>query len=81
MVRTLEDRFGIAPHKTDYLVGELRKHFGDAWVIGYGPLIESMTNDSKDRHVVAAAVRCGAEMIVTYNNVNHQGYSPPALPR
>ena len=67
MVRTLEDRFGIAPNKTAYLVDELRKHFGDAWVMGYAPLIGSMTNDSKDRHVVAAAVRCGAEMIVTYN--------------
>jgi predicted nucleic acid-binding protein len=67
MVRTLEDRFGIAPHRTAYLVDELRKHFGDAWVKGYEPLIGSMSNDSKDRHVVAAAVRCGAEMIVTYN--------------
>ena len=67
MVRTLEDRFGIAPHKTAYLVNELRKHFGEAWVTGYAPLIGSMTNDTKDRHVVAAAVRCGAEMIVTYN--------------
>ena len=67
MVRTLEDRFGIAPQKTAYLVDELRKYFGDAWVTGYAPLTSSMTNHSKDRHVVAAAVRCGAEMIVTYN--------------
>src|SRR5260370_30032856 len=26
-----------------------------------------MSNDPKDRHVLAAAVRCGAEAIVTYN--------------
>jgi hypothetical protein len=26
-----------------------------------------MTNQEKDRHVLAAAVRCGAETIVTYN--------------
>jgi len=26
-----------------------------------------MTNHEKDRHVLAAAVRCGAETIVTYN--------------
>jgi hypothetical protein len=67
MVRTLENRFGIVPQKTAYLVDELRKYFGDAWVTGYTPLIDSMSNHSKDRHVLAAAVRCGAEMIVTYN--------------
>lgn len=26
-----------------------------------------MTNDTKDRHVLAAAVRCGAHAIVTHN--------------
>jgi hypothetical protein len=26
-----------------------------------------MTNDPKDRHVLAAAVRCNAELIVTFN--------------
>ena|SRR5258707_169048 len=26
-----------------------------------------MANDPKDRHVLAVAVRCGAEVIVTYN--------------
>jgi hypothetical protein len=30
-VRTLENRFGIAPQKITYLVDESRKHFGDAW--------------------------------------------------
>jgi hypothetical protein len=37
--------------------------------------IPSMKNDEKDRHVVAAAVKCGCEVIVTYNlkhfNVEH----------
>jgi predicted nucleic acid-binding protein len=76
MVRTLENRFGIAPQKTAYLVDELSKHFGDAWVTGYLPLIGSMTNHSKDRHVLAAAVRCSAEMIVTYNK---RHFPPEAL--
>jgi hypothetical protein len=35
-------------------------------VEGYEDLIPSMTNHEKDRHVLAAAVRCGAETIVTY---------------
>lgn len=41
--------------------------FGEAWVEGYEDLIPSMTNQEKDRHILAAAVRCGAETIVTYN--------------
>ncbi len=46
---------------------EIREHFGEAWVEGYEDLIPSMTNHDKDRHVLAAAVRSGAETIVTYN--------------
>jgi predicted nucleic acid-binding protein len=66
-VRTLQNRLGLAPEKTAYLVSELRKHFADSWVSGYEPLIDQMANDRKDRHVLAAAVKCGAEVIVTYN--------------
>ena len=66
-VRNLEGRIGLSSDKTAYLVGQLRKHFGDSWVTGYEPLIDRMTNHPKDRHVLAAAVRCGAPVIVTYN--------------
>ena len=45
----------------------LREHFPEAWVEGYEPLISAMTNDPKDRHVVAAAVSSGSKLIVTYN--------------
>ena len=45
----------------------LRKHFEDAWVEGYESLIPIMANHPKDRHVLAAAVRCGAQTIVTLN--------------
>jgi predicted nucleic acid-binding protein len=48
-------------------VGELKSYFEDAWVEGYEALIPSMANDPKDRHVLAAAVRCGADVIVTFN--------------
>jgi predicted nucleic acid-binding protein len=46
---------------------EMRRHFPEASVVGFEPLINSMTNDLDDRHVLAAAVRSHAELIVTYN--------------
>jgi predicted nucleic acid-binding protein len=73
-VRTLENRIGLSAQKTAYLVSQLREHFGDAWVPGYEPLAEQMTNDPKDRHVLAAAVKSGATVIVTYN----KRHFPPA---
>lgn len=66
-VRNLESRIGLSAKKTAYLVDQLQKHFGDAWVNGHEPLIDLMTNHPKDRHVLAAAVKCGATIIVTYN--------------
>ena len=40
----------------------------DCMVVGYEVLIESISlPDPDDRHVVAAAVRAGAQVIVTYN--------------
>jgi hypothetical protein len=39
-------------------------------VTGYDDLSASMTNDPKDRHVLAAVVRCGAHAIVS-GNVKH----------
>jgi predicted nucleic acid-binding protein len=48
----------------------MRQSFEDAEVQGYEALIPSMTNADKDRHVLAAAVHCGAAAIVT-NNIRH----------
>ena len=39
----------------------------EAMVTGHEPLVPSMTNDPKDRHVMAAAVRGRADVIVTLN--------------
>lgn len=42
--------------------------FDEAWVEGYEPIIEGLTlPDPDDRHVLAAAIRCGAQHIVTEN--------------
>lgn len=45
----------------------MRRHFPDAEVFGYGSLVPQMTNHPKDRHVLAAAVRANADLIVTFN--------------
>jgi predicted nucleic acid-binding protein len=40
----------------------------DAIVDGFEPLIEALTlPDPEDRHVLAAAIKCKADLIVTYN--------------
>jgi predicted nucleic acid-binding protein len=66
-VRNLQSRIGLSLERTGYLVSQLRAHFGDAWVYGHERLVPSMENHPKDRHVLAAAVKCGAQTIVTYN--------------
>lgn len=64
--RTLESKLGWPHSLTHHLEAELRAHFGEAWISGYEPLIPRMTNDEKDRHVLAAAVHGEAPTIVTF---------------
>jgi predicted nucleic acid-binding protein len=43
-------------------------HVKDAKVTGYEPLIDTLElPDPDDRHVLAAAIRCNADAIVTFN--------------
>ena len=76
-MRTLEAKIGLPPSKTAYLERELRRHFGESWVTGFQPLLRQMTNDAKDRHVLAAAVKAKAPAIVTFN----KRHFPPASTR
>src|SRR6202162_5656552 len=66
-IRTLELKLGWPNSLTAHLEKELRAHFSEAWISGCESLIPRMTNDEKDRHVVAAAVHGGAPIIVTFN--------------
>ena len=61
---------GLRRDQVDRRVGQMRRAFPDAMVEGYEPLIAAMTCDPKDRHVLAAAVRAGAEVLVTFNLVD-----------
>lgn len=54
----------------DKRIATMEQYFPDAMVAGYEPLIDRMTNDPKDRHVLAAAVRGGAEVLVTFNGAD-----------
>ena len=64
---TLRKRFKYSEAQVARRIRALESAFPDAMVCGYEDLIASMTNDAKDRHVLAAAVRCGAHGIVTDN--------------
>ena len=46
---------------------QIKQYFPESMVEGYESLIPSMTNDIKDRHVLAAAVKSKANVIVTFN--------------
>jgi hypothetical protein len=48
-------------------VSVMRHAFPAAMVTGHHRIIEWMTNDPKDRHVLAAAVTADAQVIVTHN--------------
>lgn len=49
------------------LVDIIKRVFPEAMVSGYEHLIAAMKNEEGDRHVLAAAVKCGAQVIVTSN--------------
>ncbi|KAA2263488.1 PIN domain-containing protein [Solihabitans fulvus] len=60
-------RRGATDGQIEHRLGQMKAHFPDAEVTGYQSLIEAMTNHPKDRHVLAAAIRGGAETLVTDN--------------
>lgn len=65
--RTQVNRLGFPPELADYWRTEVETHFPEALIENYAPLIDICDNDEKDRHVLATAIRAGAELIVTSN--------------
>lgn len=65
--RTQTGRLGWPEPLADYFGSELRRHFPEAVVSGYEHLIAAVSNDPKDRHVLAAAIHARAEVILTFN--------------
>lgn len=66
-LRSTLQRMGYTPAQADRRIVAMESAFEDANITGYECLVSAMTNDPKDRHVLAAAVRCGAHAIVTHN--------------
>ena len=56
-----------SPEQAERLLAAMRQFFPGATVTGFEYLIPSMTNDEKDRHVLAVAVKTRVDAIVTSN--------------
>ncbi|MFZ5871996.1 MAG: PIN domain-containing protein [Actinomycetota bacterium] len=60
-------REGMPEERAAKRIASMESAFGEATVAGYAPLVEAMTCDLKDRHVLAAAVHARCEVLVTFN--------------
>jgi hypothetical protein len=67
VTRTLMVRFGKSREKALYRETAMREFFQHSMVTDYKPLVVQMTNHPKGRHVLAAAVACHADYLVTFN--------------
>ncbi len=64
----LKNRPDLSREKLERTRQLMEKALPDATVVGYEPLIASLElPDRNDRHVLAAAIRCGVSVIVTLN--------------
>jgi len=69
-LRALITKLGIAPASANRRITLMKKAFDGAMAQGFEETIPLMTNDPKDRHVLAAAVHYGASVIVTANTAD-----------
>jgi predicted nucleic acid-binding protein len=67
LVRDLAERIPLSQAAAQTRVDHMTSAFPEALVDGYQRLVPTMPNDPKDRHVLAAAVRSGSQVIVTSN--------------
>lgn len=65
--RTLVDKLDMSEDQASHLMKAMGDSFEESTVTDFEALIPAMRNDEKDRHVAAAAVKAGAQVIVTAN--------------
>lgn len=64
----LKDRPDLTPEQLERTRNLMNSHVRDCLVTNYEELIPALTlPDPDDRHVLAAAIRSGSDVIVTYN--------------
>ena len=64
----LKDRADLSRENLERTRRLMNTHVRDCLVTGYEPIIPSLTlPDPDDRHVLAAAIHCGADVILTFN--------------
>jgi len=67
MKRNLVSKGHTTEEKARYIVEQIKKYFPEAFITRHSLLVPVMPINEKDRHVLAAAVASGAQMIVTQN--------------
>ena len=65
--RNLVSKLGLSEEGAVRRCAAMRRYFREAMVTGYEPHVAAMENAPKDRHVAAAALKAGAQVIVTSN--------------
>lgn len=67
MERNLVSTGTMNAEKASRLRAAMERVFPEAMVTGYESLVAPLRNDAKDRHVVAAALKAGAQVVTTAN--------------
>ncbi len=67
MRRNLVEKDHVTEEKSQHIVRQIKEYFAEAFVTRHRLLISSMPVNKKDRHVLAAAVASGSQIIVTQN--------------
>lgn len=65
--RNLVRHAGLGLDKAERRIEQMEQAFPDASVTGHNGLIDGLRCDPKDRHVLAAAIHGGCQVIVTFN--------------
>lgn len=65
--RTQTTKLGWPAHLADHFQEQVCHSFPKAMTSDYEDLIPQLSNDPKDRHVLAAAIRASARSILTFN--------------
>ncbi len=78
MERNLVSSDAISRDKASTLRALMERAFPEAEVYGFEPLVPAMQNEAKDRHVAAAALKAGAQVIVT-SNLKHFTLLPEGI--